>query len=164
MRAALLGAVAAGTAVAVAAFGHGGERAGFPEARPVELPHCSSLTYGGEGHPDVLIAASTSLQGRGAEYGVQGVQAMKLALAERRWRAGRLRVGLQVCDEISASRGLSSPAKCRRSARAFARNRSVLGMVGPMHSECAMEMLARASTGRRADRSCCSARPPPTRA
>jgi branched-chain amino acid transport system substrate-binding protein len=141
MRAALIGAVAVGTAVSVAAFGQGGERAGVPEARPVELPHCSSLTYGGEGHPDVLIAASTSLQGRAAEYGVQGVQAMKLALAERRWGAGTLRVGLQTCDEISASRGLSSPAKCRSSARAFARNRSVLGVVGPMHSLCAEEML-----------------------
>ena len=80
MRAAMLGAVVAGTAVAVAAFGQGGEHAGLPPARQVELPHCSSLTYGGEGRPDVLIAASTSLQGRAAEYGVQGVQAMKLAL------------------------------------------------------------------------------------
>jgi branched-chain amino acid transport system substrate-binding protein len=141
MRAALLGAVVAGTAVAVAAFGQGAERPGLHRADPVELPHCSSLTYGGEGHPDVLITASTSLQGRAAEYGVQGVQAMKLVLEERRWRAGKLRVGLQICDEISASRGLSSPAKCRSSARAFARNRRVLGVVGPMHSHCAEEML-----------------------
>ena len=137
----MLGAVVAGTAVAVAAFGQGGEHAGLPPARQVELPHCSSLTYGGEGRPDVLIAASTSLQGRAAEYGVQGVQAMKLALGERRWRAGNLRVGLQTCDEMSASRGLSSLAKCRSSARAFARNRSVLGVVGPMHSHCAEHML-----------------------
>jgi branched-chain amino acid transport system substrate-binding protein len=141
MRAALIGAVAVGTAVTVAAFGQGGERAGFRQAAPLELPHCSSLTYGGEGRPDVLIAASTSLHGRAAEYGVQGVQAMNLALAERRWRAGELRVGLQTCDEMSAPRGLSSPAKCRSNASAFARNRSVLGVVGPMHSHCAEEML-----------------------
>jgi branched-chain amino acid transport system substrate-binding protein len=141
MRSIVIGAVAAGAAVAVAALGQGGERAGFPRVDPVELPHCSPLTYGGEGRPDLLVAESTSLQGRGAEYGVQGVQATKLVLAERRWRAGRFRVGLQVCDEMSASRGLSSPAKCRRNARAFARNRSVLGVVGPMHSHCAVEML-----------------------
>lgn len=141
MRAARIGAIAVGASVVAAAFGQGDERAGLSRADPVDLPHCSPLTYGGEGRPDAIVAATTSLQGRGAEYGVQGVQAMKLVLEERGWRAGQFRVGLQVCDETSATRGLMSPAKCWRNARAFARNRSVVGVVGPMHSDCATEML-----------------------
>jgi branched-chain amino acid transport system substrate-binding protein len=141
MRAALIGATAAATAVVAAAFGAGDERAGLRRADPVSLPHCSPMMYRGEERPDVLIAASTSLQGRGAEYGVQGIQALKLVLEERGWRAGEFGVGLQICDEISATRGLMSPAKCWRNARAFARNRSVVGVVGPMHSDCATEML-----------------------
>jgi branched-chain amino acid transport system substrate-binding protein len=140
MRSALTAAVAAGAAVMAGAVGQGGDRA-LPPADPVELPGCSPLTYGGEGRPNVIVAASTALQGRVAEYGVQGGQALKLVLAERGWRAGGFRVGLQICDEISAARGLSSSAKCQRNAQAFARNRSVLGVVGPMHSTCALTML-----------------------
>jgi branched-chain amino acid transport system substrate-binding protein len=141
-RALLIGAVAAATAVAVAEFGQGGERgASVPGARPIDLPGCSSVSYGGSGRPDYLIAASTGLQGRAAEYGVQEGQALKLVLEERGWRAGDISVGLQICDEMEASRGISSPAKCRRNARAFARNRGVLGVLGAKHSHCVLEML-----------------------
>jgi hypothetical protein len=92
-----LGAVAA---AAVGAFGKGdGPR--LAPASPVSLPGCSSLMYGGEGAPDVLIAASTSLHGRAAEYGVQDGQALKLVLEKHGWRAGRFGVGLQICDEMS---------------------------------------------------------------
>jgi len=142
IRAIPIGAVVAATAVAVAAFGQGDEgRGSIPPVTPVDVPGCSSLIYGGKGRPDVLVAASTSLQGRAAEYGVQESQALKLVFAERGWRAGGLSVGLQICDEMTASSGLSSPVKCRRNARAFARNGSVLGVVGPKHSTCALEML-----------------------
>jgi branched-chain amino acid transport system substrate-binding protein len=142
MRAPLLGAVVATTAVVAVAFGQGGEQgASIPAASPVDVPGCSPVSYGGSGRPDYLIAASTVLQGRAAEFGVQGVQALKLVLAQRGWQAGRFSVGLQICDEMEASRGLSSPMKCWRNARAFARNRGVLGVLGAGHSECALEML-----------------------
>jgi branched-chain amino acid transport system substrate-binding protein len=141
-RALLIGAVAAATAVAVTEFGQGGERgASVPGARPIDLPGCSSVSYGGSGRPDYLIAASTGLQGRAAEYGVQEGQALKLVLEERGWRAGDISVGLQICDEMEAPRGVSSPAKCRRNALAFARNRGVLGVLGTKESDCALEML-----------------------
>lgn len=142
MRAAVLGLLAAGTAVAVAAFAQdGGQGGGMPQVRPLDTPRCSSLIYGGQGRPDVLVAASTSLQGRSSEYGVQDSQALKLVFSERGWRAGDLNVALQICDEMTASRGLSSPAKCWRNAQAFTRNPSVLGVVGPKHSACAEAML-----------------------
>jgi branched-chain amino acid transport system substrate-binding protein len=140
MRAAFMGAVATGAAVAAAAFGQTDDGA-LRDAQPLELPGCSPMTYGGEGRPDVIVAASTALQGRAAEYGVQDTQALKLVLDERGWRAGEFRVGLQICDEMTASGGLPSPTRCGLNARAFARNRSVLGVVGPMHSDCALTMI-----------------------
>lgn len=147
MRAPLLAAIVAATGVAVAAFAGGGERgASIPTAGAVDVSGCSSVSYGGSGRPDYLIAASTGLQGRAAEYGVQESQALKLVLEEHGWRAGDFSVGVQICDEMEASRGLSSPAKCRHYARAFARNRGVLGVLGTKHSACALEMLPHLNT------------------
>jgi branched-chain amino acid transport system substrate-binding protein len=106
----------------------------------VESSGCSPVTYGGEGRPDFLIATSTVLQGEYRGHGIQVSQALKMVLAERGWRAGDYRVGVQICDEVAASGDASSPAKCRRNARAFAGNRSVLVFHGPATSTCAVEM------------------------
>jgi branched-chain amino acid transport system substrate-binding protein len=99
------------------------------------------VTYGGEGRPDLLIAASTVLQGQFVDHGVQISQALKLVLAERDWRAGDHTIGVQLCDETTAEGDESDPVKCRRNARAFTRNRSVVAVAGPWSSSCAIEML-----------------------
>jgi branched-chain amino acid transport system substrate-binding protein len=140
MRAVLIGAVAA-AALSVAACGENDKRAAnIPAARPVDSSGCSPVTYGGEGRPDFLIATSTALQGEYTSHGVQIAQALKLVLAQRSWRAGDYSVGLQICDEVASSGDAASPVKCRRNARAFARNRSVLVVHGPLTSTCAIEM------------------------
>ena len=72
---------------------------------------------------------------------MQVSQALKLVLAQRGWRAGDYRVGVQICDEVAASGDAPSPAKCRRNGRAFARNRSVIVVHGPLFSGCAREMI-----------------------
>jgi branched-chain amino acid transport system substrate-binding protein len=114
----------------------------IPPATPVEASGCSRVTYGGEGRPDFLIAASTVLQGQFVDHGVQISQALKLVLDQRNWRAGDYSVGLQLCDETTArSSDDSDPARCRRNARAFSSNRSVLAVAGPWSSTCALEML-----------------------
>jgi branched-chain amino acid transport system substrate-binding protein len=64
-----------------------------------------------------------------------------MVLAERGWRAGPYSVGLQACEEADAKTGVPSPEKCARNARAFARNRSVIGVIGPLTSNCAIHML-----------------------
>jgi len=82
------------------------------------------------------------LQGQFVDHGVQISQALKLVLDERDWRAGEYSVGLQLCDETTAaSSDASDPATCRRNARAFGRNRSVIAVAGPWSSTCAVEML-----------------------
>jgi branched-chain amino acid transport system substrate-binding protein len=134
----LITALAAAAALTGAACGEDGPK--IAPARPVESSGCSPVTFGAEGRPDFLIATSTALQGEYTGHGVQVAQALKMVLAERGWRAGEHAVGLQVCDEVAASGDASSPAKCRRNARAFARNRSVLVVHGPATSTCAIEM------------------------
>jgi branched-chain amino acid transport system substrate-binding protein len=140
MRAARIGVVAVAAVWVAACGGDDGRDENVPPARPVESSGCSPVTYGGEGRPDFLIATSTALQGEYTGHGIQIAQALKLVLGERGWRAGDYRVGLQICDEVSASGDAASPAKCRRNAHAFARNRSVLVVHGPLFSSCAIEM------------------------
>ena len=139
MRICLLAAVAA---MAIPACGDDRENeADLPPARPVESSACSPVAYGGEGRPDVIIAASAPLQGTFVDHGVQIVQALKLVLAQRGWRAGDYGVGVQACDEMKARSDESDPAKCRRNARSFAQNRSVIAVAGPWTTTCALEML-----------------------
>jgi branched-chain amino acid transport system substrate-binding protein len=141
IRVVLIGALAAAAALTGIACGENeGQEANIPPARPVESSGCSPVSYGGEGRPDYLIATSTALQGEYISHGVQIAQALKLVLAKRGWRAGDYSVGLQICDEVAASADAASPAKCRRNARAFSRNRSVLVVHGPLTSTCAIEM------------------------
>ena len=140
-----LAVVAAIAAVALMGAACGGDDESdqeAPPATPVEASGCSPVTYGGEGRPDFLIAASTVLQGQFVDHGVQISQALKLVLDERDWRAGDYSVGLQLCDETTArSSDDSDPARCRRNARAFSSNSSVLAVAGPWSSTCALEML-----------------------
>jgi branched-chain amino acid transport system substrate-binding protein len=112
----------------------------------VAAPICSDVTYGGRGRPRLLIVVSSGFQGILKGHGVQAAQAAKMVLAERGWRAGDYTVGMQACEETDAETDQPSPAKCARNARAFARNRSVMGMIGPLNSNCAIHMLATLNT------------------
>jgi branched-chain amino acid transport system substrate-binding protein len=110
-------------------------------ARPLPTSICGPITYGGEGRPQLIIANSGALQGPQSGHGIQNAQAAKMVLAERDWRAGRFTVGVQVCDEASAATPAPSPAKCARNARAFAADKSVVAVLGPVTSVCARAML-----------------------
>jgi branched-chain amino acid transport system substrate-binding protein len=121
--------------------GSGDRAASRPAARPVAASICGPVTYGGKGRPQVLIVNSGPLQGPMSDHGIQNAQALKLVLAQRGWRAGKLTVGVQVCDEASAASPLPSPAKCARNAKAFAADPSVVVVVGPVSSTCAAAML-----------------------
>jgi branched-chain amino acid transport system substrate-binding protein len=141
-RVAVVCTIALGATLAIAACGGDQEsERDLRPARPVETTGCSPVSYGGEGRPDLLIAGSTVLQGQFVDHGVQIAQALKLVLAERDWKAGDYRIGLQLCDETTAKNDEADPGKCRRNARAFARNRSVIAVAGPWSSSCAVEML-----------------------
>jgi branched-chain amino acid transport system substrate-binding protein len=120
---------------------HGSESGSVPVEQLVRATGCSKVTHGGTEEPDYIVAASASLQGQFTDHGIQVVQALQSVMEARRWRAGNYRVGLQVCNESPRSGPPSDPAKCRRNARAFARNPRVIAMIGPYSSGCAAEML-----------------------
>ena len=113
-----------------------------PPARPVHSANCSPVSYGRPGRPRFLIVNNYSYQGPHKAHGVQAAQAIKMVLADRGWRAGPYTIGLQACEETSARTGQPSAEKCRRNAQAFAQDRSVLGVIGPLSSYCAASMLA----------------------
>ena len=118
------------------------ERSDAPPARKLSSSICSPVSYGGPGRPQLLIVSHSVFQGPYKGHGVQNAQAIKMVLAERGWRAGPYSVGMQACEEADAKTGVPSPEKCARNARAIARNRSVIGVIGPLTSSCATNMLA----------------------
>jgi branched-chain amino acid transport system substrate-binding protein len=113
----------------------------LPPARAIASSGCSPVTYGGPGRPQLLIAVSTALQGQVKDHGLQASQGLKLLLAQNQWKAGPYRIGLQICDETTATADFSDPKKCASNARAFARDRSVVAVVGPHFSGCVPPML-----------------------
>jgi branched-chain amino acid transport system substrate-binding protein len=110
-------------------------------ARAVDSPACSSIHFAGAGRPSVLIVSDLPLQGIGRVEALQLSQGIDLILEQRRFRAGRFRVGYQVCDDATATSDLSDPDRCAALGRAFARTPDVVGVIGPYLSLCAAALL-----------------------
>jgi branched-chain amino acid transport system substrate-binding protein len=116
----------------------GASRAELPP--PDALSTCSRVFYEGTGRPDVLIVSDLPLQGTYAVDGLQGTKAIQIVMEQRGFRAGRHSVGYVSCDGATPRNDIS-PAKCRRSGRAYADTRDVVGVVGPFFSACAIYMM-----------------------
>jgi branched-chain amino acid transport system substrate-binding protein len=125
-------------ALAVAACGDGDDKAAV---KTLPSASCEKVEYGGQGEPDVLIASDLPAQGASRDRTAQQVQAIRLALEERDWRAGDERVAFQACDDTIESTGLWDAAKCRSNGRAYAGNPDVVGVIGTYNSGCAKEII-----------------------
>ena len=134
-------AVLAAAVTIGACGGTDGSDRDLPPARAVQTTGCSSITYHGKGRPELLIGVSTILAGQFADHGIQVSQALRMVLGERDWHAGDYNVGLQICGETSPAGDAPDPKLCRRTARAFARNRSVVVVLGQHFSSCVAEGL-----------------------
>ena len=109
----------------------GTARTGLPSAA------CGPMVTGAGGPPDRLVVADLPLQG-GLRLSAQQVeQAMLHTFRERGFRAGRFRVGFQVCDDSIARTGIFDEAKCAANARTYARTPAVVGLLGYINSPCA---------------------------
>jgi branched-chain amino acid transport system substrate-binding protein len=64
------------------------------------------------------------------------VGAIKLVLAQRRYRAGKWRVGFQSCDDSNPQGQAGDLGRCTANAKAYAGNRAVVGVVGTWFSRC----------------------------
>jgi branched-chain amino acid transport system substrate-binding protein len=105
--------------------------------RALDSDRCSPLDYGGSGEPDFVIAGDLPLERGSLSFSRPMADALKLALERRDYRAGRYKVGLQVCDDATPTETVFSQAVCAENAAAFARTPSVIGVVGPFASGCA---------------------------
>jgi branched-chain amino acid transport system substrate-binding protein len=130
--------VVATAMVAVTACGGGDDEAAV---KALPSASCEKVEYGGDGEPDVLIASDLPAQGASRERTAQQVQAIRLVLDERNWRAGETRVAFQACDDSIRKTGLWDAAKCRTNGRAYADNRKVVGVIGTYNSGCAKEII-----------------------
>jgi DNA-binding SARP family transcriptional activator/ABC-type branched-subunit amino acid transport system substrate-binding protein len=137
-------------AVSAAAFTlSGAEGTELPKLQTIASARCSTLHYEGPGSPQLLIAADLPLQPGWLETTTPMVNAITLALERREYTAGSYRVGLQVCE--NAPRGNPNEQEvCEENAHAYAASRSVVGVVGPLTSDCAgfeIPILNRAPRG-----------------
>jgi ABC-type branched-subunit amino acid transport system substrate-binding protein len=103
---------------------------------------------GPDGHPDLLIASDFPLQGAFGITTQPMAAAVAYVLRQHRFRAGRFRVGLQACDDSLAQTGQPDATKCLANAKAYARNASVVGVIGPMNSFCTEAMLPQLNRAR----------------
>jgi DNA-binding SARP family transcriptional activator/ABC-type branched-subunit amino acid transport system substrate-binding protein len=128
--------LAVGIAIAAFTLSDDGEP-DLPDLQTIASAGCSTLHYEGPGSPQLLIAADLPLQPGFLETTTPMVNAITLALQRRDFRAGAYRVGFQVCE--GAPRGNPNDEQaCRANARAYVASPSVVGVVGPLTSGCAL--------------------------
>jgi branched-chain amino acid transport system substrate-binding protein len=99
------------------------------------------VVAGAGGTADVLVVSDLPLQGDLRLTSTQMAQAITFALREHGFRAGRLRIAYQSCDDALAGTGSFDAAKCAANGRGYARNADVIAVIGSFHSGCAEQLL-----------------------
>ena len=144
-----------GAIVAVVGLALGAAAAAGPLSSngPSTLPSssCGPVFYKGSGSPQYLIATDLPLQGAGRAQNLAMQQAVQFLLEKQyKFKAGKYSVGYQGCDDSTAQTGAWDPAKCSSNGRAYAADKSVLGVLGTFNSGCAkliVPILNRAAGG-----------------
>jgi branched-chain amino acid transport system substrate-binding protein len=144
----LLGAFLACAAGAVVATG----LASSSKQAVTVLPSssCQSMQYKGSGSPQYIIASDLPLQGANRALTIEMTRAVAFILGQQNWKAGKFSIGYQSCDDSTAQAGGYDTAKCTANANAYARDSSVIGIVGTFNSGCAklvIPVVNRASGG-----------------
>src|SRR5579884_1105162 len=98
---------------------------------------CGSLQYKGGGSPQFIIASDLPLQGANRALTTEMTRAIAFILGQHGWKAGKYTIGYQSCDDSTAQAGGYDTAKCTANANAYARDPSVIGIVGTFNSGCA---------------------------
>jgi branched-chain amino acid transport system substrate-binding protein len=135
----------AGGAVWVSADHGLGAPFGAPPAAPsgarssvMALPasSCSPPYYRRGDRPRLLIASDFPLQAPDPLQGLQITDAIRFVLARRGFRAGRYPVAYQACDDSTPTPEATFLARCAPNARAYARDPSLVAVVGDFYSDC----------------------------
>jgi branched-chain amino acid transport system substrate-binding protein len=104
---------------------------------------CGKLEYGGAGPsaPAKVIVSDLPMRGASAERSRQQVDAIRIVLEQRHWKAGSTPIAFAACDDSNPRSGLWDAATCRANAQAYARNPRVLAVIGTYNSGCAAEEI-----------------------
>ena len=98
---------------------------------------CGPVFYKGSGSPQYLIATDLPLQGAGRAQNLAMGQAVRFVLEKQyKFKAGKYSIGFQECDDSTAQTGAWDPAKCSSNARAYAADRTLIGVLGTFNSGC----------------------------
>jgi branched-chain amino acid transport system substrate-binding protein len=137
VRSALVVVAAALLTAGCGAAQHGtAETAPSDAPRPVVVSGCEGLYFEHPGKPQLLLVSDFPLEASLRTAMHQMTQAIKLALQDRGFRAGRFTVGYAVCDD-SGSSGHFDAGRCAANARASVGVADVVGVIGPLDSACA---------------------------
>jgi DNA-binding SARP family transcriptional activator/ABC-type branched-subunit amino acid transport system substrate-binding protein len=112
-----------------------------PSVHPLPPSSCSPVLQQPGATPRLLIASDFPLQHAGADTGAPLAAAVQQVMREHAYRAGRHAIALQSCDDSVADPRLTGRGRCRANAAMYARDSSVVGVVGPFTSACAVAAL-----------------------
>jgi len=126
--------VVAMLAIVATALGGASKGAG---ASVLPSSSCGKLQYGGSGSPKYIIASDLPLQGANRALTTEMNKAIAFILGQQGWKAGKYTIGFQACDDSTAQKGSWDSSKCTANANAYARDASVLGVIGTFNSGCA---------------------------
>jgi branched-chain amino acid transport system substrate-binding protein len=125
-------AAAIALAVAGAAVGSPSHHSALPSSS------CGPVFYKGSGSPKFLIASDLPLQGAGRAQLLAMQQSIQFVLEKQfKFKAGVFTVGYQGCDDSTAQTGAWDSAKCSANARAYASEKTLIGVLGTFNSGCA---------------------------
>jgi branched-chain amino acid transport system substrate-binding protein len=105
------------------------------DALPASL--CGPVLSTSDGPPQRLIVSDLPLHGGPGVPALQMNAAITLVLREHNFRAGRVRLGYQTCDDSTAQTGVPDARKCASNAHAWVQHPLVIGVIGPYTSGCA---------------------------
>jgi branched-chain amino acid transport system substrate-binding protein len=120
--------------------GNGDTSAGG-EIQALPASSCTGQEFKGQGEPDFLIASDLPMQGSARGQTTAMVQAIRYVLKQRNYKAGKYNLAYQVCDDSTAQAGKWDSGKCNQNARAYANNKSVIGVIGTYNSGCALIII-----------------------
>jgi DNA-binding SARP family transcriptional activator/ABC-type branched-subunit amino acid transport system substrate-binding protein/streptogramin lyase len=130
--------------VAVAGGAPAARPARLGGVRPVASPSCGP-PLAGSATPRLLVASDLPLQA-GLRFPVnQMAAAVVSVLRAHGFRAGKFPLAFQSCDDSIGRTQLFDAAKCAANARAYAATPALVGVIGPMNSECALAQVPIAS-------------------
>jgi branched-chain amino acid transport system substrate-binding protein len=140
-------ATCASAAAALAALLAVAAHAAAPGARPLGRSSCGPIQNPAGKH---LIASDLPLRGAARAQALEMSKAIAFVLEQHDWRAGPYTLAYQSCDDSTAAAQMWDARKCAGNARAYARNRHVVGVIGTFNSGCAevaLPILNQAANG-----------------